>query len=390
MLNVNYLKLLLFLSGAIMSLSSYADYQYDIIEKNGHKFHVVIIDPKQYEVSLEVACGQVFGREEVSDIAKRNKADIAINAGFFEIGGNQDGRPTGTLVSKGQVFGMRVSKHGCLVKRGDNFSIEIITPFLEIDSGSKIFRPKKFNRFATGKDIFYFNHHWGQTTLSVYNERKEVIINEKLKIIDIVNHGNNEIPDKGYVLSFPAQFDLSFLTVGQQLKFSWNPEYLAENDSFALMGLPVLITENKIAERLSNRQKHARTAIGITKDGKLVLVLAKHYYIEDISKLNVADVKAILDKNNISINNFLAADIKKMVVEDLTSDNSPQGVSMRQLAEFMQEMGCRHAINLDGGGSSAMYIDEKYVNQSFGDSEEAPGQKIFRPVSDALIFKKRK
>ena len=70
--------------------------EYKKIKQNGHVIHVLIVDPSEYEASLVSAHNQVFGREKVGDIAKRENADIAINAGFFEIGGNQDGRSTGT------------------------------------------------------------------------------------------------------------------------------------------------------------------------------------------------------------------------------------------------------------------------------------------------------
>ena len=52
-------------------------------------------------------------------------------------------------------------------------------------------------------------------------------------------------------------------------------------------------------------------------------------------------------------------------------------------------MGCYVAINLDGGGSSTMYVDGKYINESFGDKDEAEGQKLVRPISDAIVFKRR-
>ena len=93
---------------------SFAEHHYRKVEQNGHVIHLLIIDPSEYEASLVSAHNQVFGREKVGDIAKRENADIAINAGFFEIGDNQDGRPTGTLASNGQIYGLRTTKHGCL------------------------------------------------------------------------------------------------------------------------------------------------------------------------------------------------------------------------------------------------------------------------------------
>jgi exopolysaccharide biosynthesis protein len=55
----------------------------------------------------------------------------------------------------------------------------------------------------------------------------------------------------------------------------------------------------------------------------------------------------------------------------------------------MSEQGCISAINLDGGGSSSLYIHGKYVNNQVGDKDEASGLAVVRPVSDAIIFKKK-
>jgi exopolysaccharide biosynthesis protein len=52
-------------------------------------------------------------------------------------------------------------------------------------------------------------------------------------------------------------------------------------------------------------------------------------------------------------------------------------------------MGCSAAINLDGGGSSTLYIDGEYINETIGDSDEGAGRKVIRPVSDAIVFKSR-
>ncbi len=367
-----------------------ADHQYSLIERDGHKIHVVIIDPKEYKTSLVVAHDQVFGRERVGDIAKRENAQIAINAGFFEIGDNQDGRPTGTLVSDGQVYGMRVTQHACLVKNDDKFSVEIITPSLEVAIGKEVIKPQKFNRFAKGKGIFYFNRNWGPSTLSAYSDRKEVIIDHDLKVRELSMHGNSKIPQGGYVLSFPSAYDLSKIKVGQKAKFTWKPSHFDKSGNFSVMGLPSLILDGKVREKLTNEEKHARTAFGIREDGNIVIAVAQHVYRKEASSVTFSEVKKIMERKNISLTDMKVADMKKIIFEDLNTDSKSVGLTMLELANFMKEMGCNEAINLDGGGSSTMYIDGKYVNESFGDKDEAEGQKLIRPVSDAIVFKRGK
>lgn len=49
-----------------------------------------------------------------------------------------------------------------------------------------------------------------------------------------------------------------------------------------------------------------------------------------------------------------------VVSDGRTSENA--GLSLYQMAEFMQSLGAKTAYNLDGGGSSAMYFNGKIVN----------------------------
>jgi hypothetical protein len=50
-----------------------------------------------------------------------------------------------------------------------------------------------------------------------------------------------------------------------------------------------------------------------------------------------------------------------LVVSDGRTNES-EGLTLYQLAEFMQKAGCTTAYNLDGGGSSTMYFNEEVIN----------------------------
>lgn len=58
------------------------------------------------------------------------------------------------------------------------------------------------------------------------------------------------------------------------------------------------------------------------------------------------------------------------------------------LSSKMKKLGCEYAMNLDGGGSSTLFIYGKVVNQPMGDIDEGNGQQTIRPVSDAIILTK--
>jgi exopolysaccharide biosynthesis protein len=55
----------------------------------------------------------------------------------------------------------------------------------------------------------------------------------------------------------------------------------------------------------------------------------------------------------------------------------------------MLKLGCNAAINLDGGGSSCLFKKGKIANKVMGDKDEAMGQSVLRPISDAIVFSQR-
>ena len=71
-----------------------------------------------------------------------------------------------------------------------------------------------------------------------------------------------------------------------------------------------------------------------------------------------------------------------LVVSDGRTDES-EGLSLYELAQFMQSVGCKSAYNLDGGGSSTMYFQGEIINTpvSHGSSGE-------RKVSDIVYLAK--
>ena len=85
--------------------------------------------------------------------------------------------------------------------------------------------------------------------------------------------------------------------------------------------------------------KNPRSAIGYTKDGTLIMV---------------------------------AVDGR---------EGSSVGMTLMQLAGFMKSIGCEGAINLDGGGSTVMYVNGKIVNN--------PQQKGGIPLSNALVLSRK-
>ncbi|WP_341791257.1 phosphodiester glycosidase family protein [Rickettsia endosymbiont of Gonocerus acuteangulatus] len=100
----------------------------------------------------------------------------------------------------------------------------------------------------------------------------------------------------------------------------------------------------------------------------------------------MAQVRSILKKEKgINIEKLTLAETLK-ILEKQFVDNQTIGLTETELADYMISLSCESAINLDGGGSSTLFINGKVVNKITGDEDEALGENVQRPVSDAIVI----
>ncbi|MEL6931186.1 MAG: phosphodiester glycosidase family protein [Cyanobacteria bacterium J06600_6] len=117
------------------------------------------------------------------------------------------------------------------------------------------------------------------------------------------------------------------------------PGLLPENSSVA-EGFLAYRDGEKIRDAIGNDSLNARSAVGITKDGKVVFV---------------------------------------MVAQDRQQPLN-SGISLPQLAAEMSNLGAVKAMNLDGGSSTSLYYDDRAI---FG-RVDREGQQIVRPIKSVL------
>ncbi|MEI8295484.1 MAG: phosphodiester glycosidase family protein [Alphaproteobacteria bacterium] len=182
------------------------------------------------------------------------------------------------------------------------------------------------------------------------------------------------------------------------------PQNYMKSSIFMISGIPLLIIDGEIFQDLATKdgefytKPHARTAVGSKPDGTIILVVAEHNYSKDLTAITMGEVQSLIKekgdkfakeyhRNNpgdITLN-----ELKMILKQEYTSQSGTQGLTILELAGLMKELGCQDALNLDGGGSSTLWIKGKVINQTIGDKDEGNGLQMIRPVSDAIIFKKR-
>ncbi len=284
-----------------LCLSSTFGYVYQKYTEGSHIIHVVTLKKGENTFDL-VKANDGKGRETLSSMAARTKAKVAVNAGFFEIGGKKDGEASLTLVIKGKIYTIRQKKQPLLILTEDTLSI--------IEGNPK--------------------------------------------------------------------------------------DYLSQTVSM-VAGIPLLLEHGEVVEALKKQisdfytKPHARTAVGIKSNGDVVIVVAEHGYLKDITAMTMGDVQAFVDEFSKThpgknAKTLTLAETKKFLKEEFTSKTGPKGLTLLELATFMQKLGCVTALNLDGGGSSTLWIEGKVVNHTVGDCDEGEGTVMERPLSDALII----
>ena len=282
-------------------------YTYEKRTSGQRIMHIVTIDPKAYQAEIVKSNDGAFGRETVASMAKRAKANIAINAGFFVIGGSGDGNPTGTLVIKGHEY-------------------------------------------------------------KVKNQTQALIL---------INEGTISLTQA-------------------------NPKKHLAGKVSIISGIPFLIKNTKIVSDLSKKKSafytkpHARTALGVKADGAIVIVVVEHQYKRDLSAITAGEIQALVQEkgkvlaelyHHKNADEITLSELKEILRKEFAGKNGPQGLTISELAILMKDLGCKDALNLDGGGSSTLWIEGKVVNRTIGDTDEAHSAERVRPVSDAIIFK---
>jgi exopolysaccharide biosynthesis protein len=350
--------------------------------------HVLTIDPQLFILKSVHANDTVQGIETVETLAKRTNAIAGINGGFFRMGEKMDGLPAGVLKIDNLWFGLAYKNRGALgwskmsetnavetstqgttqqtttgqrtSKPQDKILMDRIQTQTSLEIAQKKFQVYGLNQPGVATRAILYTHAYGPTTDSFPGGMDIVIQNNQ--VVEVVPAGQTPIPKNGYVYSIgPKVPRLEFtLTKGDPVKFQVQIlPFFNKRDHLRWQsmdnivgGIPLLIANGKILNDFTSEsissvfidRRHARTAVGILKNGQWVF--------------------AVAEKSQTS---------------------GSLGMTLPELAAFMYKLGCRTAVNLDGGGSSTLYANNKVLNIPQGEADETLGVPITRGVADAIL-----
>ena len=305
------------------------------------------------------AGGPLKGRETVSSITARAGALVGVNADFFPYTGD----PLGVCIIDGRLVSEPGNKRAAMAWSESGpmfFDNPILKATLSLPRGitrqiDGINRVRETNQVVAYTDVFgpSTRNKYKGTDLVLASEELPVRVGKKitLTVADVkVNSVDTPIPRGGMVISAggPAAWFLKEnLEPGDNIVVQFDIRSTASCDwnsvEQAVGGGPWLVKDGKEFVDWAHEGfkttfacfRHPRTAVGATADGKLLIV-------------------TVDGRQPVS-----------------------RGATLSELASLMKRFGAVNAINLDGGGSTAMSVAGMVVNSPSGGPE--------RPVANALL-----
>ena len=313
------------------------------------RFYFLELAPQSgYEVRPFSAALDGTGRGRLQRAAAQTGAKAVVNACYFDT----DGWVIGNCKADGDWLGadgdyarsaLVIEQNGRpSVQKGLQYNGTVALP------GGKVLQIRGKNRERLAGDLVLYNRNYGHSTGTNEFGREVKLVQGRVTEVD--TKGNMSLESGSIVLSgHGANADaLAGLKKGERVNLVQTLGNATADAADVVVGAgPSLLTEGKLDVRSEAEQiagdiawgRSPRTAVGIRPDGTLLILVAD-------------------GRSSVSA-----------------------GLTLNELARYLQKLGASQAVNFDGGGSSEMVLNGRIVNRP-SDGEE-------RPVSIALgIFAK--
>ncbi len=275
------------------------------------------------EVIPAIASDTLASRTKISSIAQRENAIAAINGGYFK---PQTGVPLGTLMINKKVYtGPIYDRVAMGIFEDNSYSMARVQLKAKLNTnigGIKIDNINQPRMLSTNTIVYTAD--WGKISPPCPKYGKAIAISSGKLVA--ASYGALQIPEDGFVIVAPEKVLNPIIGAKKyELDIKMNPNW--EGVNHIISGGPYLVRNGEIfvdmtAQRLAAiGGRNPRTAIGFTKDNHLIMMTAD-------------------GREGASI-----------------------GMTLTELAGLMKEFGCVNAMNLDGGGSTVMYVNGAVVNK---------------------------
>ena len=293
---------------------------------NGRPVRINVVEINQklnpnLQINPQLSSSRLASKSTITTLARKNNSLVAINGTYFK---PQTGVPLGTLMINGKMYTGPIYNRvamGIFDNGFDMARLELNAQVKSFKGNVKVDNINQPRMLST--HVIVYTPEWGSFAPPSPKYGKQIAV-EKGKIISIGTQ-SMPIPQNGYVIVGPDErlakiykakhIDLDIKTIP-----NW------ENVKHIISGGPYLVKNGEVFVDMTEQKlgaiggKNPRTAIGYTQDGNFVMV-------------------AVDGREGASV-----------------------GLTLKELAWFMKSIGCTNAMNLDGGGSTVMYVNGRVVN----------------------------
>lgn len=332
-------------NGAILTLADGVKHirMVKYINSRPVKINIVEVNTKinpNIEIAPQLASTNLKHRATIRTIASRNNSIAAVNGTYFK---PQNGVPLGTLMIDKKVYTGPIHNRVAMGIGKNEFKMAQVQFNSTLKAGRQSLKIDNINqpRMLSTYTLLY-TRDWGLTSPTPPKYGVNIAIQNNK--ITAISYGSTAIPENGYVISGPkAKLEPFFMAKKIELHIKMVPQW--ENIDHIISGGPYLIKDGEVfidvtAQKLGAiTGKNPRTAIGYTAHNEFIMV-------------------TVDGREHASV-----------------------GMTLGELARMMKGFGCINAMNLDGGGSTVMYVQGKVVNN--------PAQKGGIPISNALTISER-
>lgn len=288
------------------------------------KINVIEVNPRlnqNLQLTPAIASNTLNNKSTISTIAKKNNSIVAINGTFFK---PSTGVPLGTLMINKKMYtgpiynrvAMGIFDNGYDMARIQlNASLKSNAKYLKVDN---INQPRTLSTYT-----IVYTPEWGKMAPPCPKYGQQIAIKDNK--VFAVSTSPLLIPEGGYVVVGPAKNLKQFLDE-KHIDFDvlTTPEW--SNVNHIISGGPYLVKNSQVYVDMAEQKlgsiggRNPRTAVGYTADNNLIIVTVDG------------------------------------------REKSSIGMTLTELANFMKSIGCYNAMNLDGGGSTVLYVNGRVVN----------------------------
>lgn len=326
------------------------------------KINVLRLDRLKVKLDVVHAGNAAIGLETTSSIAKRRGAVAAINSGFFRLDKSPfAGDAAGVLMIDRALLSESYADRTAVFisdRPSTNMGFGRIRTQLNIEAGGRSVPVNGINRERKADEVVVYTDAFGPGTMTAGGGMEIAVVKGKVTAVRPAA-GNSFVPKGGFVISASgaAAVQFSSLKPGDPAVLYSAQLLLSDQGNFPLdmvddivAGVPQLIKAGRVditwqqekSSKAFAETRHPRTAVAKLKDGKFL-----------------------------------------MVTVDGRQPGVSVGMTLQELAEYLLSLGAVEAVNLDGGGSTTMYLDGKVANTPSDKEGE-------RKVGDAIVVTLKK